>query len=387
MNNTLLTNLIIVGVFIVYGVINYFIGRTCWEYLFSYIPHLNEKVFWLLFWFVAWSYILLKLLNRYLPHGINSLLSWVGGFWLSILFYLSLLLLGILLIKLLNSYFNFLPPALQNPHGVTVGLLIVLGLLLACGLWNARNIERVPYDVVINKEAGNFEELKIVLVADLHLDHINNKRRLEKIVAKINESEPDLVLLAGDLVDTDLNYFKEQQMDKTLQKIQSKYGVYGVPGNHEYYNSADINDLMSAIEGGNVKMLRDEYVKVQDSFYIVGRDDLTVGQMHGAGRKNLSSLMKDFDKKLPIILIDHQPLFLKESQENGVDLHLSGHTHGGQLFPNHLITQRMFEIDRGHLIKDKLHVIVTSGVNTWGPVIRLGTKAEIINIKVTFNKQ
>ena len=373
-----------IGILLAYGVINYYIGRLCWEHLFKYVPYLNNKVFWLLFWLVAWSYILLRLFNKYLPYGVNTLLIWISGYWFAIFFYLCLILLFLLLIKFLNSHLNFLPASLTNPWAVTVGVMVFIGVLLVYGTWNARSIETLHYEVVIDKHVDGLSELNIVLVADMHLDHVNDNKRLEKVVDKINENQPDLVLLAGDNIDTGVSFFKEQQMDKTLQKIQSKYGVYGVLGNHEYY-VGDINKIMAALENGNVTMLQDEYAKVNDSFYIVGRDDITVS-MTGRDREKLSSVMEGINKELPVILLDYQPIHLDEALEHGVDLQLSGHTHRGQLFPNQLITQRVFEVDWGYLQKDSLQVIVSSGVNTWGPPVRIGSRSEIKKIKVTFAK-
>lgn len=377
----------VIFMFTAYGIINYYLGRVSWEYLFKYIPYLNNKVFWVLFWLVAWSYVLFRLFDKYLPYTINVLLTWISGYWIAVFFYLCLILPVIFLIKFLNKYLNLLPASLQNPQAVTVGVIIFIGMLLLYGTWNARvaPIKTLHYDVVINKEVDGLSELNIVLVADMHLDHVNNNKRLERVVDKINENQPDLVLLAGDNIDTGISFYKEQQMDKTLQKIQSKYGVYGVLGNHEYYEG-DISEIMAALERGSVKMLRDEYVLVNDSFYVVGRDDLTVS-MTGRKRGKLSTVMEGIDKELPIILLDHQPLNLDESLENGVDLQLSGHTHRGQFFPNHLVTRRIFEVDWGYLKKDSLQVIVSSGVNTWGPPLRINSRPEIKSIKVMFAKE
>ncbi|HWI54984.1 MAG TPA: metallophosphoesterase, partial [Desulfobacteria bacterium] len=123
---------------------------------------------------------------------------------------------------------------------------------------------------------------------------------------------------------------------------------------------------------------------VADSFYIVGRDDKSGSRFTGHKRKNLQDIISAVDRSLPVIVMDHQPTNLGETERAGVDLQVSGHTHRGQLFPNHLITRRIYEVDYGYLRKGNLNVIVSSGYGTWGPPIRVGSVAEIVDINVEF---
>ncbi|HEX3032482.1 MAG TPA: metallophosphoesterase, partial [Bacillota bacterium] len=95
-------------------------------------------------------------------------------------------------------------------------------------------------------------------------------------------------------------------------------------------------------------------------------------------------LLTGVDKRLPIILLDHQPAHLEESAANGVDVQLSGHTHRGQLFPINWITRNVFEVDWGYLRKGGLQVIVSSGFGTWGPPIRIGSRAEVVELTLRF---
>jgi uncharacterized protein len=127
-------------------------------------------------------------------------------------------------------------------------------------------------------------------------------------------------------------------------------------------------------------------LKIEDSFYVAGREDIAVESYYKRNRKPLTELLARADKALPLILIDHTPKNLQEPMENGVDLQVSGHTHRGQMFPSQFITERLFEVDFGYLKKDKLNVVVSSGIGTWGPPIRIGNNSELVEINLKFTE-
>jgi predicted MPP superfamily phosphohydrolase len=161
--------------------------------------------------------------------------------------------------------------------------------------------------------------------------------------------------------------------------------VYAVLGNHEYI-SRNSELAVESLKQANVNVLVDEHVKLNNQFYIVGRDDRMAGSISGKPRMKLSKLMDGIDKNLPIILLDHQPNNLEEGQRNGIDLQLSGHTHNGQFFPNNLISKHVFEHSWGYLRKGDYQVIVSSGFGTWGPPIRIGSNPEIADLTIYFEK-
>lgn len=129
-----------------------------------------------------------------------------------------------------------------------------------------------------------------------------------------------------------------------------------------------------------VHVLEDEVLEIAESFYIVGRNDLT-----DEDRKSISELMREVDKEKLVIMLDHQPTALAEANEYGVDILLSGHTHRGQVFPVNWITSWLFENDYGLLKKDQFHSIVTSGYGFWGPPFRIGSQSEVAKITIYFN--
>lgn len=163
-----------------------------------------------------------------------------------------------------------------------------------------------------------------------------------------------------------------------MKQMQAPLGVYGVLGNHEYYGGA-IPEFLQEMKKIDIHIMLDEVIKIEDSFYLVGRRDKTERD-----RQSFEELMSTVDKSLPVIAMDHQPFALKQAEESGVDLLLSGHTHRGQMAPNHLITRRMYELDWGYVQKGVFHAIVSSGFGFWGPPLRLGSRSEVIQIEVTF---
>lgn len=131
-----------------------------------------------------------------------------------------------------------------------------------------------------------------------------------------------------------------------------------------------------------VTILLDESVKVDDSFYLVGRKDKT-----DSNRFSMEELLGKIDLSSPIIVMDHQPGEIKHAKMHGADLILSGHTHRGQMAPNHLITRKMFELDWGYMKKNQLHTIVSSGYGFWGPPLRIGSRSEIVQIDISFGTE
>jgi predicted MPP superfamily phosphohydrolase len=132
--------------------------------------------------------------------------------------------------------------------------------------------------------------------------------------------------------------------------------------------------------------LRDSSIFIDDSFYILGREDRSVAQFTGKSRAPLKDLTKNLDNNFPIIMMDHTPFGLEEAQKNNIALQLSGHTHHGQMFPANLITKMVYEVSWGYLEKDKTQYYVSCGVGTWGPRVRIGSNSEIINLKINFAK-
>lgn len=366
-------------IILVYVAINLYIG---WNGLFllSYLDYpFSPIIYWLLFWLVAFSYLFGRV--RFLRGPIGRLLKVIGSYYFGILEFALLLLpladLAGWLLKRSGFDSAFYVPTIS---AVFIVFFIILFLR---GAWNAWSPMIRKHEISLNKKAGDLKELRIAVVSDIHLGNLVGKRHLRRLVQRINNINPDLILLPGDVIDDDIEPFIRNQMSNVMKHLHAPFGIYAVLGNHEYYGGkiAEFERQMNAID---IRVLKDEVVFVKDSFYIVGRKDRTAERMDPDGRLPIEALVSDLDVMHPVIVMDHQPYNFDKAAAAGVDLLLCGHTHRGQFAPNHWITKRLFELDWGYLEKDKMHVIVSSGYGTWGPPIRLASRSEIVEIVVRF---
>lgn len=224
------------------------------------------------------------------------------------------------------------------------------------------------------------DTLNIVVASDIHLGALVGQKRFDKIVDRINSLNPDMILLPGDIVDEDLGPVIKQTLGESLRSLKARFGVFAITGNHEYIWG--VEEASRYLVDHGVTVLRDRVVPINETVYLVGREDRSMDRFTEKTRKPLKDLMAEVDSCFPVILMDHQPFHLEEGENNGVDLQISGHTHHGQLFPLNFITGRVYEISQGYKKKGKTHVYVSTGVGTWGPPVRLGNRPEIVNIKV-----
>ncbi len=265
------------------------------------------------------------------------------------------------------------------------GILVVIISVLAVvyGVYNASDIVIKDYDVLISKEkiTGNIKDLNVVMFSDTHIGTTIRENEIDEIVEKVNALNPDVIFLCGDIFDEGTSQYLKEYASKAFSEFQSKFGVYYITGNHEYY-SGDVNNSIKFIQDAGIIVLKDEYKLVDDSFYVVGRMDMEVRREEGIERKEVSEILDGVNKDLPIILLDHRPIGIGKSKENGVDLQLSGHTHAGQIFPINLLSSLSNDLNYGYLRDDDFNIIVTSGCGTWGVPIRIGSDTEIVNIKL-----
>jgi len=344
-----------------------------------------RTVYLVLFVLLASSYIIGRLLERVWLSAVSDVLVWIGSFWLGAFVYFFLIVLFCDMLRLLNHWLPFFVLITQNYAQLKqAAMLAAIGLvfsLLFIGYINACLPRVRELDISIPKPA-HLETLTIAVASDIHLGTIVGRKRFCKIVNKINALHPDLVLLPGDIVDEDLAPVIRENLGDALLQLKSKFGVFAVTGNHEYIGGVEA--AVKYLSDHGVTLLRDSVARINETIYIVGREDRSVRQFEGKHRKNLDELLRQVDHRFPVILMDHQPFKLNEAEANNIDLQLSGHTHHGQFFPINLITKAVYEKSWGYLKKGNTHIYVSCGVGTWGPPVRLGNKPEIIKIVLRF---
>lgn len=255
-----------------------------------------------------------------------------------------------------------------------IGLVLVL-LLPIYGLFNAKDLQVTKYNIEANLEPTS--ELNIVLISDIHLGYLIDEQYVSQIVETINDLNPDVVLIAGDVFDGEPQELENPQaVIEELQGIESKYGVYASLGNHDA--GPNYQQMVDFVEASDINLLLDQTTIVSNQLIIGGRrDSAPIGQ-HGQPR---TSSLNIPDSNLPVIVIDHRPSNISE-YDSRVDLIVSGHTHRGQIYPFSFVTNSIFDVDYGYYREsaDSPQVIVTSGVGTWGPPIRVGTNSEVVQI-------
>jgi predicted MPP superfamily phosphohydrolase len=373
-------------VLLIYGGVNFYILKRGLNALDG--TGIYRNIFLCILLFLIICYPIGRLAEQLFRNSFTDFLVVLGSLYLGIMVYTFLFLILIDLLRLGNFVFHYFPDFLTgNPEKTssltTLAISVMVVLIVVGGHINTLFPRVRQLEITIAKKANGIEQLNLVVVSDIHLGTVIQNDRLKRIVSMINELKPDLVLLPGDIVDEDVAPVMEQGMAKTFQKIQSRFGIYAITGNHEYFSG--VKEAVNYLEQGKIKVLQDEYVKIAEALYLIGRKDLMAMRM-ADGRKSLEEIVQKVDRSLPLILMDHQPYGLEVAKNNGIDLQLSGHTHHGQLFPFHYITKMVYELSWGYLRRGDTHYYVSCGVGTWGPPLRTNSVPEIIQIKVRFAK-
>ena len=362
----------------------------------------------------------------------------IGNYWLGVLLYMILIIVVADVVRLVLLHVlhidreKLCTPRVRRIVGrACMALILAVSVL---GVVNAGIVRTTPYEITVNKQANKMDSLKVVLAADLYLGYNIGVLQMQKMVEKINEQDADLVVFAGDIFDNEWEAVeKPDEIAKILRGIRSKYGVYACYGNHDVEepilagftfggseSKQSSAEMDSFLEHANIKLLRDEGVLIDGSFYLYGRPDAqrpgaaamgaaagteaNEGTAQAASAQTVSGqspqnqtagaseytrltpaeITQGMDKSKPILVIDHQPRELAELAAAGVDVDLCGHTHDGQIFPANIIVNLTWKNSYGYLKEGQMHNIVTSGVGLFGPNMRVGTKAEICPIAIRF---
>ena len=307
----------------------------------------------------------------FLPTPIAAVMYHIGMTFLKISLYVLLILLVLDLLRLVFP----MQQILVGNWKTFIVLMVALTAFFTYAHLNYRKIVREELTISINKE---ITPLKIVAISDLHLGYGVSKAKLDRWITLINAENPDIVVMAGDIIDNHMKPLIEKDIASYLRKINSRYGVFACLGNHEYIGGRDkVYESINFLNDANITVLRDTAILINNEFYLIGRDDLS-----RRNRKSLAEILQNLDTTKPLILLDHQPYHLDETKKNNIDLQISGHTHRGQMWPASWIADRMFEVAHGHLQKGNSHIFVSSGISIWGGKFRVGTQSEYVVIEL-----
>ena len=248
--------------------------------------------------------------------------------------------------------------------------LVIIFICMVIGTIEAYN-PVMRYEII--KTDKIISPVKIVLVSDLHLGTFLGLEYCENLVNRINKENPDLVLIAGDIIDDKYEIVKKQDSMKPLAKIEAKLGVAAVLGNHDYFDRRTDEEIDYLKKIGVAVLVNED--KLFDHIYVVGLKDFSKDQ----STNNLINFAINHNNKY-LILLEHQPRRIVQASEEGYDLYLAGHTHGGAFFPNELFTSLIHELDYGRKNFINMTAIVTSGYGFFGIPVRLGINPEYVVI-------
>ena len=299
-----------------------------------------------------------------IPLSLARILYKVGTSSPFILLYLVMLFLVLDLGKVVH----LVSPSLMKDSWA--GTLIVTGIMLVVFCYgNIRYERKVRVPIELKARTPLSQPLKVVMMSDLHLGYHNTRNDLSRWIGIINEENPDLVLMAGDIVDISINPLLEENMAEEFRRLKAT--VYTCLGNHDYY--ADEPKSEQFYRDANIKLLRDSSVLINNELVVIGRDDRT-----NTGRKSVAALANEAQKGKFTILLDHQPYHLDRTEQAGIDFQFSGHTHYGQVWPVSWIEDLIYEKAYGYHQRGDTRFYVTSGIGIWGGKFRIGTRSEYI---------
>jgi hypothetical protein len=321
------------------------------------------------------------------PRGVSHPLLWILYTWLGAAFLLNVLLC---LTDIAKAVFVLAPLAFQGKPldrgrreflaklfgGIaafsTLGLMGV-GFLSATASAIRTQRLRVP----LSKWPSTLDGYRIVQITDIHVGPTIGKDFVQTVVDRVNELKPDLIAITGDLADGPVTQLAEQIAP--LADLKAKDGVYFVTGNHEYY-TGDLDNWLDWLKASGIRPLHNERVTPRKGFDLAGINDFSAP--HGLHAPNLSKALSGRDMKRPVILLAHQPKAFPESERMGVDLQLSGHTHGGQIFPFNYVVSLFQPFMAGLYQRGAAQLYVSRGTGYWGPPMRIGEPAEITVIEL-----
>lgn len=332
--------------------------------------------------------------KRMIVSGIIAILAFVCclNIWSNaavFTFYLFLSSLCADIIRILYKYLlkdkhlNFVPKL----HKKGFLALIFFAIIVISGVYGMGHVELTEYNITTDKINGSYS---VVWISDIHYGTVQNPKLVNDTILKINDLKPDIVVLGGDIVDDRTTNHDMKEIFKDLGRINSTYGTFFIFGNHDiqpyatdYENGNRTftdSELNQSITENGIKILKDEKIRINDDVVLVGRAD--AGWFDDAVRPDVKEMINESDLSKYVVVLDHQPDDCEENSKIGVDLQVSGHTHGGQVFPYAEYENLMGMMVYGEYDFGDMKEIISSGLGGWGWPMRNEGKCEYVLINI-----
>lgn len=323
--------------------------------------------------------------DRLLRPPLSRVVSWPASLWMGFAF---LTLVGLaasdLLLWLAGS--DALAAFEGSGDGARASALrawVVAGIALAAGILGTVIAMRSPVlrrvEIALDRWPADLDGFRIVQLSDLHIGPILGRRFASELVERTNALAPDLVAVTGDLVDGGVRQLRDEVAP--FSALRARHGVYFVTGNHDHYSGA--NSWCDELAEFGFRVLRNERVEVRDgdaAFDLVGVDDHHGSHLGSDGGEDLPAALAGRDPERPAVLLAHDPSTFKRASAECIDLQLSGHTHGGQIWPFGHLVRIAIPFVAGRYRRQGSELYVSRGTGFWGPPMRLMQPAEISEI-------
>ena len=327
------------------------------------------------------SLVLQPLAERGLAPRLGHVLAWPASLWMGLAF-LLLLLLGVsdVALWLLGSAALAASGTADGEASAAGARAVgVLAIAFVAGAWGLRSAlqppERRRVEIPLARWPVELDGFRIVQISDVHIGPLLGRRFAERVVAQVNALEPDLVAITGDLVDGSVRRLAADV--EPFASLEARHGVFFVTGNHDHYSDADAwADHVARL---GMRVLRNERVCIREggvAFDLIGVDDHR-GDWIGGGGEDLPKALQGRDPERPSVLLAHDPSTFKRASALGIDLQISGHTHGGQIWPFGALVRLAIPFVAGRYRRNGAELYVSRGTGFWGPPMRLFAPAEI----------
>lgn len=331
----------------------------------------------------AASLLLQPIAERTLPRRAGRWVAWPASLWMGAAFFL---LVAGLVSEGLGALMGAVSPGVAAPRtAARAQALLIVGLAVVA-LWRgARELRDGPrltrLTVRIARWPAALDGLRIVQLSDLHIGPILDRRFAALLTERVNALSPDVVVITGDLVDGDVRHVGDEVAP--FADLRAAHGVYFVTGNHDYYSGAD--GWVARVAALGMRPLRNQRVTIgagAAAFDLAGVEDHHAHLVTPSARSDLRAALAGRDTARPLVLLAHDPLTFKEAARLGVDLQLSGHTHGGQIWPFRYLVRLSTPFVAGYYRRGVSQLYVSRGTGFWGPALRLFAPAEIVEVTI-----
>ena len=359
-------------------------GYVFWK-IHQVLPLMGTRFYLLLALFFAvmvFGPIGVQMLDRAGFFRLASVYALVSHSWIAIIFWFVCLLLAADLWNLAVWIVGRIWPAVQAammPHTLALGLSGIV-VAVAC-VWSVIEANHIGIHYVTIRTptlAPGDKPITIAQISDMHLGVGVGQRRLRQVVDILENTAPDVVVSTGDLLDSPLESIED--LARMLQSVRPPLGKYAVFGNHEFY--AGVDNSIAFHQAAGFTLLREQAVPVSDRLRIAGVDDPDGGPVRELALTDEDAVLPASRGQAFSLLLKHRPT-VREKSLGRFDLQLSGHTHGGQVFPFNFVVYRLFPLKAGlHELAEGSLLFVSRGTGTWGPPMRLLSPPEVTLIRL-----